>query len=121
MVAWSVGSKPADRETRIKHKASARRRPCLIQLTDARQGSREIERRNGVISVRLKAPAKPNNCFGVSALPQFGETRKQTPDIDECIAGRETERLLHMGFGFFASTEKKLRSPDAYVRSGQIP
>ena len=77
--------------------------------------------RTGVIWVGLKAPAQPNNRFGVCALPKFGLTDKQTPDIDEWIAGRETERLLHMGLGFPAPTEIKLRNPDAPVRHGQIP
>ena len=101
----------ADSETRIERKARLRCSPCLIQLTDERQGGREKEMRTGVISVGLKAPAQPNNRFGVGALPKFGETDKQTPDIDECIAGREAERLLDMGFGFPAPTEKNFAIP----------
>src|SRR5690242_6424997 len=117
MFAWGVSAIPADSETRIERKARLRCSPCLIQLTDERQGSREVEMRTGVISVGLKAPAQPNNRFGVGALPKLGEADKQTPDIDECIAGRETKRLLHMGFGFPTPTEIKLRNPDARVRA----
>src|SRR6516164_7819992 len=121
MVTWAVSAIPADSETRIERKAGLRCSPCLIQLTDKRQGGREIEMRHGIIAVGLKAAAQPNTRFGVGALPKFGEADKQTPDIDACIAGRETERLLYMGFSFPAPTEKKLRSPDVRVRAGQIP
>src|SRR6516225_7445007 len=95
MAAWGVSAIAADSETRIERKARLRCSPCLIQLTDERQGSREIEMRHGIIAVGLKAPAQPNKRFGVAALPKFGKTDKQTPDVDGCIAGRETERLLH--------------------------
>ena len=110
----------ADSETRIERKARLHCSPCLIQLTDERQGGREIEMRTGVISVGLKAPAQPNNRFGVGALPKFGETDKHGPDIDECIAGREAEGVLDMSFRFRAPTQIKLRNPDARVRAGQI-
>ena len=105
MVAWGVSAIAADSETRIERKARLHCSPCLIQLTEVRQGSSEIEMRSGVISVGLKAPAQPNNRFGIGALPKFGETDKHAPDIDVCIAGREAERLLDMGFGFPAPTE----------------
>src|SRR6516225_10835991 len=75
----------------------------------------------GVVSVGLNAPAQPNNRLGVGALPKLGGTDKVSPNIDVDIAGREAERVLHMGFGFPAPTEKKFRSPDARVRAGQIP
>src|SRR5215472_12507639 len=100
MFAWGVSAIPADSETRIERKARLRRSPCLIQLTDERQGSREVEMRTGVISVGLKAPAQPSNRFGVGALPKFGDADKRSPDIDECIAGREAEGVLHMSFRF---------------------
>jgi len=121
MIAWGVSAIAADTETRIERKARLRCSPCLIQLTDVRQDSRQIEMRTGVISVGFKAAAQPNRRFGVGALPKFGETDKQTPDIDDCVAGREAERLLHMGFGFPAPPEMKLRNPDVRVRPGQIP
>src|SRR3974390_3854723 len=89
-VAWGVHAIAADTETRIERKAGLRCCPCLNQLTDERQGGREVEMRTGAISVSLNAPAHPNKCFGVGALPKFGETDKQTPNIDECIAGGET-------------------------------
>src|SRR6516162_1362830 len=99
IVAWVVSAIAPDSETRIERKARLRRSPCLIQLTDERQGGRKIEMRIGEISVGLKAPAQPNNRFGVGAVPKFGETDNQSPDIDVGIAGREAERLLYMGFG----------------------
>src|SRR6516165_7016473 len=46
-------------------------------------GGREIEMPYGIVLVSLKAPAQPNNRFGVCALPEFGLADKQTPDIDE--------------------------------------
>ena len=116
-----VSAIAADSETRIERKARLRCSPRLIQLTDERQGSREIEMRNGIISVGLKAPAQPDNRFGVGALPKFGETDKHTSSIDECIARREAECLVDMSFGFPAPTKKKLREPDERVRRGQIP
>jgi hypothetical protein len=76
---------------------------------------------NGEVPVGLRAPAQPNNRFGVGAVRKFGETDIHRPDVDAGIAGREPERLLGMGFGFCALTEKELRSPDIRVRSGQIP
>ena len=109
MVAWRVSTKAADTETRIECKPQLRNSPRLIQLTDVRQDSREIEMPQGIISVGLKAPAQPNKRFGVGVLSKFGLTDIRTPDIDECIAGRETERLLDMGFGFPAPPEIKLR------------
>ena len=36
------------------------------------------------------------------------------------IAGRETERLVDMGLGFRAATQKKLGQTDERVRAGQI-
>src|SRR6516225_4185572 len=77
--------------------------------------------RTGVISVGFKAAAQPNHRFSVGALPKFREANKYSPDIDACVAGREAERLLHMGFGFPAPPEIKLRTPDVRVRAGQIP
>src|SRR4029077_7347699 len=105
MVAWVAGAVAADTETRIERKARLRCSPRLIQLTDVRQHSGQIEMRIGVISVGLKAPAQTNNCFGVGAVPKFGETDKHSPGRDVGIAGREAERLLHMGFSFPAPTE----------------
>ena len=76
MVAWGVRAKATDAETRIERKARLRCSPCLIQLTDMRQDGRQIDLRNGVIWVGFKAPAQPNNRFGVGALPKFGLTDK---------------------------------------------
>jgi hypothetical protein len=76
MVAWGISAVAADTETRIERKARLRCSPGLIQLTEVRQGSSEIEVPNGEISVSLKAPAQPNNRFGFSAAPKFGETDK---------------------------------------------
>src|SRR6516162_10998855 len=121
MAAWGVSAIAADSEIRIERKARLRCSPCLTQLTNERQGSREVEMRTGVISVGLKAPAQPNKGFGVGALPKFGETDKQTPNIDACIPGREAEGVLHMGFRFPAPPEMKLPNPDVRVRSRQIP
>ena len=106
MVARGVSAIAADTETRIERKARLRCSPCLIQLPDVRQDSRQIEMRSGVISVGFKAPAQPNNRFGVGAVPKFGDTDIQSPDIDGVIAGREAERLLDMGFGFPAPTQE---------------
>ena len=47
MVAWGVSAIAADSETRIERKARLRCSPGLIQLTEVRQGSREIEMRMG--------------------------------------------------------------------------
>src|SRR5215470_16839404 len=121
MVAWGVRAIAADTETRIERKARLHCCPRLIQLTDLRQDSRQSEMHKGVISVAFKASAQPNKRFGVGALPKFGLTGKQTPDIDVGIVGREAERLLHMGFGFPAPTKKKLCSSDVAPRLGQIP
>src|SRR5215475_9610857 len=120
MIAWGVSAIAADTEIRIERKARLRYSPCIVQLTDLRQDSRKSEMRKGVISVGFKASAQPNKRFGVGALPKFGLTGKQTPDIDVGITGRDAERLLYMGFGFPTPTEKKLRSPDVAVRRGQI-
>ena len=76
MVAWGISAEAADTETRIERKARLRCSPGLIQLTEVRQGSSEIEVPHGEISVSLKAPAQPNNRFGVSAAPKFGKTDK---------------------------------------------
>src|SRR6516225_2722338 len=110
-ITWGVSAMPADSETRIEREARLHCSPCLIQLTDERQGGREIEMRTGVISVGLKAPVQPNNRFGVGALPKLGETDKHSPDIDECIAGREAEGVLHKNFRFPALPQIKLRNP----------
>jgi hypothetical protein len=68
MVAWGVSAVAADTETRIERKARLRCSPRLIQFTDVRQDRRQIEMRNGVISVGFKAPAQPNNRFGLWVL-----------------------------------------------------
>jgi hypothetical protein len=124
MVAWGISAKAADAETRIERETRLHCSPCLVQLTGVRQDSRQIEMRIGVISVGFKAPAQPNNRFSVGALPKFGETDPHRPEIDGGITGREAERLLDMGFGFPAPTEKKLRKPDVRVpgpNSGPSP
>ena len=60
MVAWGISAEAADTKTRIERKARLRCSPSLIQLTEVRQGSSEIEVPHGEISVSL-APAQPNN------------------------------------------------------------
>jgi hypothetical protein len=75
MAARGVGAITTNTETRIERKARLRCSLCLIQLTDVRQDSRQIEMRKGVISVGFKAPAQPNNRFGVGAVPKFGDTK----------------------------------------------
>jgi hypothetical protein len=81
MVAWGVRAMAADAETRIERKARLHCCPCLIQLTDERQGGREIEMRTGVISVGLKAAAQPNNRFGVGALPAALQFQTRIDDL----------------------------------------
>jgi hypothetical protein len=65
----------ASRSSCARSKTPARRRwpalgrsPCLVQLTDVRQDSRQIEMRNGVISVGFKAP-RGSNLRQDAALP----------------------------------------------------
>ena len=67
MGAWGVSASAADSETRIERKACLRCSPCLMQLTDVSQNSREKEVRREMISVGIEAPAEPNKRFGVGA------------------------------------------------------
>src|SRR4029077_9768358 len=121
MVAWGVRAEARDIEPRIECRPRLHYSPRLSELTEVRQDSRQIEMRSGVISVGFKAPAQPNDRFGVGALPKFGDTDIQSPDIDGVITGREMERPLYVGFGLPGSTEPKLPKSDVRVPVGPFP
>ena len=74
----------------------------------------------GHIAVGIDAPAQPRDRFRVGAELQFGDTGNRHPPEGGDIAGRETERLVDIGLGFRAASEKKLGPTDASVSLGQI-
>ena len=76
--------------------------------------------REGIISVGLDAPAQPSDRFLVGAEQQFGETDKHHPPVGIGIARREAKRLVDMGLGLRAATEKKLGETDEGMSVGQI-
>jgi hypothetical protein len=46
--------------------------PRFVQLPEPRQRSREMEMRDGIIPVRVEAPAKPDDCFGIGTELRLG-------------------------------------------------
>jgi hypothetical protein len=72
-------------ETRIEHKA-AELQPCLIQLTDVRHGSRQIEMRSRVMSVGFKA-RPPHQTIARRRRRAKIAIRHTKPDIDGVITG----------------------------------
>ena len=76
--------------------------------------------RGGMISVGFDASAQPSNRFHVGAEKQLGETDVHQPPVGVVIARREAKRLVDMGLGFLAATEKKLGETDEAMSVGQI-
>ena len=58
--------------------------------------------------------------FRIGTELRFSDTDKHHPSEGADIAGREAERLLNMGFGFYAATEKILSPTNTSVSVGQI-
>ena len=74
----------------------------------------------GLIWVGLNAPAQPCDGFCVGPELRFGNADTVDPSKRIDIAGREAERLVDMGLGFRAATEKNLGPTNASVSVGQI-
>ena len=60
------------------------------------------------------------NRFHVRAEKQLGETGKHEPPIGVVIARREAKRLVDVGLGLLAATEKELGETDEGMSVGQI-
>ena len=60
------------------------RSPRLIQLAEPRQCSREMEMRDGIISVCVEAPAQPDDRFGIGIELHLGEADKPSIDRRRC-------------------------------------
>src|SRR4051812_32480995 len=106
MVTSRTAAEAAHREARLKRKAGLCCCPCLIQLTEVRQGSGKKKMSKGVISAGLDGPAEPCDRFGVGPAPQLAVTGQTHPPECVAIAGREAKRLLDMGLGLYISTNK---------------
>ena len=94
--------------------------PSLLQPAEMRQGGGEIEVRDRKISVGLDGATQPRDRLLVGAEVQLGDACERQPEIDECIARTEAERLLDMSLGFLAATGDVFGETDLTVSVGQI-
>jgi hypothetical protein len=101
-------------------KTISRRGPRFLQLAEPRERSGEIEMRHWLIWIGLDAPADPRDRFRVGTEMQFEHADTELPTEGADIARREAERLVDVGLGFPAATEKKLRPTDENMSVCQI-
>ncbi len=94
--------------------------PRLVQRAELRQGGGEMEMREGIIAVGLDASAQPSDRFGIGAELQLGEADEHHPPEGKDIARREAKRLVDMGLGFRAATQKILGQTDQPCASARL-
>ena len=80
----------------------------LVHLAKPRENSRELEMRDGVVSVCLKAAAQPGKCFDVGVERHLGNANPRDPTVGIRVARGKAQRLVDVSFGFCEATEKKL-------------
>ena len=71
-----------------------------------------------VISVCLKAPTQPRDCFGIGVERHLGDADPYEPPRGQSVARREAERLVDVGFGFRAAIKENFGKPDETVSKG---
>ena len=71
----------ADGEAWIERKPRLNRGVRLVQLPEPRQRSREMEMRDGIVSIGLKAPTKPRDRFGVGIKLYLGKADPHQPSV----------------------------------------
>ena len=76
--------------------------------------------RGGKISVDLDATAQPSDRFLVGMSCNLAMPTNIIQLVSEDIARREAKRLVDMGLGLLAATEKIFGKTDERVRAGQI-
>jgi hypothetical protein len=95
-VAPCVGgiTKAANGEIRIERKSRLHCGPRFVQLPEPRQRSRENEMRGGMVSVCVKSPAQPDDCFGIGTELHLGEADDCHPSMGKNVARRKAECLI---------------------------
>jgi len=68
-----VLTKAANGEAWIERKSRLHCGPRFAQLPEPRQPSREIEMREGIISVCVEAQAQPEDCVGIGIEVYLGD------------------------------------------------
>lgn len=118
MVAQGDRADAADGEVWIERKSCLHRGARLVQPTESRQSSGEIEMRDGIISICFQPPVQPRDRFGVGVQLHLGEAHPHHPTGGGRIARRKTECLLDVGFGFRGAAEKNFGETDESMSVG---
>lgn len=108
------GESPVERQT--AHDCGMR----LVQSTQLRKRSAQVEVGDRIVSVGLDRSAKPRDGFLISAEKGFRVARKTFPGMGVRIARAEPQGLADMGLSLLGATDENLAKSDKGVRAGEV-
>ena len=74
----------------------------------------------GKVSICVKAPAQPSDCFRIGVELQLGAADPGHPYESKSVARRKTERLFNVTLSFAGTTKKIFGEADETVGESRI-